>query len=237
MNKMDKLCIYSYNSRGFNLDKQILCRKLLNSSGCTASILCNQENFILKSNGYVIKQALPGYLILFKPAVKESLDGRPRNGMFIAVPEIMKERIKDISPNHWRIQAALIQMDDLKRILIVNSYFPQDSKSPIYIDPELEETITEINNLLMNHSFDDVIWMGDINTDFDRNTKSVRRMETYLDETKLKRSWNYFSADYTHEFQKEEITYTCTIDHFFWNEKLGEKISEAGVLHLPDNLI
>ena len=55
--------------------------------------------------------------------------------------------------------------------MIINSYFPQDSKSLIHIDPELEEVTAVINNLLTNYHFDDVIWMGDINADFNRNTK------------------------------------------------------------------
>ena len=71
----DKLCIFSYNSRGFNADKQLFCLKLLMSSGSSTTILCNQENFLLKANGYIIKQALPDHHILFKPAEKIALRG------------------------------------------------------------------------------------------------------------------------------------------------------------------
>ena len=169
--------------------------------------------------------------ILLKPALKESLEGRPRNGMFIAEPEMMKEKIADISPNHWRVQAALIQNTNSK-IMIVNSYFPQDSRSSINIDPEVEEVITVINNLLMNYNFDDVIWMGDINADFSRNTKHVWRLETYLNDTKLNRSWDSFPIDYTHEFENDNKTHTCTIDHFFWNDNVYKKVREAGVIHI-----
>ena len=70
-NNGNKLCIFSYNSRGFNLDKQVFCRNLIMSSGCNLTVLCNQENFLLKANGYTIKQALPDFHILFKPALKE----------------------------------------------------------------------------------------------------------------------------------------------------------------------
>ena len=44
------ICIYSFNSRGFNLEKQQFCRDLLCSKDDVIPILCNQENFILKSN-------------------------------------------------------------------------------------------------------------------------------------------------------------------------------------------
>ena len=69
--------------------------------------------------------------------------------MFIAIPNTIMEKVTGISPAHWRVQAALIQ-NNYSNIMIVNSYFPQDSKSPIHIDPELEEVIAVINNLLMN---------------------------------------------------------------------------------------
>ena len=74
----DKLCIFSCNSRGFNAYKQSFCIKLLMPSGSSTTILCNQENFLLKANGYIIKQALPDHHILFKPAEKDYLEGRPK---------------------------------------------------------------------------------------------------------------------------------------------------------------
>ena len=123
----DKLCIFWYNSRGFSADKQLFCFKLLMSSGSSTTILCNQENFLLKANGYIIKQALPDDHILFKPAEKDYLEGKPKNGMFIAASDVMKENVTDISPSHWRIQAALIKKNNSK-IMIIN-FLPQDSKS------------------------------------------------------------------------------------------------------------
>ena len=156
--------------REFSVESEWLYHKtsitrLLMSSVSSTVILCNQENFLLKANGYTTRQALPDYHILFKPAEKEYLEGKPKNGMFIAIPEIMRENVTDISPNYWRIQAVIIRTNKMK-LLIINSYFPQDSKSPINIDSELEEIIAAINNLLMNYQFDDVIWMGDFNADF-----------------------------------------------------------------------
>ena len=226
----NKLCIFSYNSRGFNTDKQVFCCKLLMPSGPSTTISCNQEHFLLKANGY-IKQSLPYHHILFKPAENDYLEGRSKNGMFIAIPEIMKENLTGISLSHWRIQAA-ITMTKNNEIAIINSFFPQGSNT----DPELEELIAVINSLLMNYKFDHVIWIGDINADFCRNTKHIWRIETYLNDTKLVKAWDSFQIAFTHEFENDETTFTCCIDHFFWNEKLNKKVLEAGVLHLLDNL-
>ena len=62
----NNLRIYSYNSRGFDQIKQQVCRELLDSKDNKFnSILCNQENFVLKGNSHKIRQALPDYTFFF----------------------------------------------------------------------------------------------------------------------------------------------------------------------------
>ena len=57
--KIDKnnLRIYSYNSRGFDVNKQKICTDLLEPKLHRNSILCNQENFVLKGNSYIIRKS------------------------------------------------------------------------------------------------------------------------------------------------------------------------------------
>ena len=100
---------FSYNSRGFNITKQDAIQTLLSISGNSLPIICNQENFLLEANEYKIRQCLLDHHILFKPAIKEGLNGRPKNGMFIAVPSCLKEKVEDVSPPSLRIQSALIE--------------------------------------------------------------------------------------------------------------------------------
>ena len=93
MDSPNKVCFISYNSRGFGVLKTNLVRQLVSSDvvGSKLPILCNQENFILRDNSYKLNQALPGFQVLVKPAVKNDLGaGRPRNGMFIAFPNSIK---------------------------------------------------------------------------------------------------------------------------------------------------
>ena len=77
--------------------------------------------------------------------------------------------------------------------------------------------------------------MGDINPDFNRNTKYASRLVTYLGDININKSWDSFPIDYTHEFENNNKTYICTIDHFFWNEKLKKKVKDADVLHLHEH--
>ena len=233
------LNIFSYNSRGFDSGKQEVCRKLLKPKISSNSmdenlILCNQENFLLRNNKYKIKQALVGYHIIFKPAIKNSLDGRPKNGMFIAVPNKLSGNIEDVSPKHWRLQALIIKSVN-KRLLIINSYFPQDNKSVEYKDEGLEEILVEIQDILNNKNFDDVIWVGDINADFSRKTGYMWRMKNFIDDTNVCKAWDKFHVDYTHEQTIEDTTYVSTIDHIFWNSTLEKDVEEAAVINMLEN--
>ena len=75
-------------------------------------IVCNQENFVLKGNSNKVSQCLPNAKVIFKHAIKESFEGRPKNGMFVAVPIELKELSQDVSPHHWRVQAVVLSVID-----------------------------------------------------------------------------------------------------------------------------
>ena len=101
-------------------------------------ILCNQENFILKSNGYTIQKALPDFHTIFRPATKVYFKGRPKNGMFIALPINLRSYVKDISPNNERVQVIILDTEG-KKLMIIKTYFPNDPKrKDNHVDPDLE---------------------------------------------------------------------------------------------------
>ena len=140
------LCVFSYNTRGFTEDKQDICKLLFAETDEYYPIVCNQENFLLKGNSYKVSQCLKGARIIFKQATKESLDGRPKNGMFIAVPGDLKAYVTDVSPHHARIQAIVLSMKT--KILIINSYFPTDPKTTEFDTTELLSTLSSIESVM-----------------------------------------------------------------------------------------
>ena len=217
--------------------KQEFCRLLMSVQmvGNSIPLLCNQENFILRANSYKINKALPGYHAIIKPAVKNNLDnGRPRNGMFVAIPNSFKNIIEDVSPNFWRLQAVLIKCSN-SSLLVINSYFPVDPRTNRFDDSELLEIFQHIRSILHNNEFSNILWCGDINSDFIRNTGFVIKVKEFIDEFSFDASWNLFNIDYTHHHEVNNQSYTSTIDHFLWNRELREKIIDCGVLHHPSN--
>ena len=228
------VCVFSYNSRGFSIDKKQLCKTLMLNSETYFPILCNQENFLLYGNRFKVKQCLPHARIIFKKAVKELNEGRPKNGRFIAIPGEIKECLKDVSLNHWRVQAVILKTKKSK-LLVINTYFPTHPKLKDFDTEELLTTLAAIKNTIETNEFENVLWAGDINADFLRQTRFTELVESFVNEESLIKSWDNFSIDFTHLFEVDDVHHTSTIDHFFWKEKLSNSIVEADVLHLPDN--
>ena len=229
------ICIFSYNSRGFHDGNQSICKDLLTLAGNKIPIICNQENFMLKGNKYKIEQCLPDHQIYFKPATKEGLNGRPKNGMFVAIPKYLKAHVTDISPSSSRVQAVILKTTH-RNILILNTYFPQDPKTDIFDTTDLLTTLICIQNTIKENNFTELIWTGDINADFSRKTTFVDTVGNFVNESNLSRSWDRFVVDFTHENCVGDKSHTSVIDHFFWNEYLDTHVLDAGVLHIPGNL-
>ena len=126
---------------------------------------------------------MTGYHVLIKPAIKETHDkGRAKNGMFIAVPDPIKNQINDISPGYWRIQAAILSCKYFN-FLIINSYFPVDRQNANDRElVELMETLEVIKHTIDNNEFDDILWLGDINCDFLRNSAHLNQIRNFIEE-------------------------------------------------------
>ena len=237
LQRSNKVCFISYNSRGFSSFKSEFIRKLASQEivGDKLPVICNQENFILRDNSYKLTSALPGFQVLINPAVKNNHDrGRPKNGMFIAFPDEIKNNVIDVSPGYWRLQAVKIKFGSATTLLI-NSYFPVDPRRPNADDTELQETLGHIRNVIRNNDFDTLLWAGDLNADFLRNTGHTSTILDCVEEMSLTKSWDIFEVDFTCCHELLGVSHVSTLDHFFWSETLCEHVIDAGVIHLPED--
>ena len=176
------------------------------------NILCNKKNFLLKGNNYKVAQCLPNARVIFKEEIKDSCGGRPKNGMFVAIPLEIKELILDVSPTHWRVQAIILSTPSNK--LLIMNYFPTDHRVNGFDTTDLFSTLSAANSVLMENEHDSVIWGGDINTDFLRDTVFTCNIIRFVEEKSFEKSWDKYPIDFMHVFEREEHTYTSTPDHF-----------------------
>ena len=171
--------------------------------------------------------------MLINPAIKDDINtGRPKGGMFIAIPDSIKNLVKDVSPGHWRIQAVTISSPSSKTLLI-NSYFPTDSRTDN--TEEAFAILDIIKNIIETHPCDAVVWAGDLNADFVRNSAHVRLVKETMEDLSMTSAWDRFEADFTCCGEVGGVTRTSTIDHINYSEGLAASLSDAGVLHMVDN--
>ena len=91
--------------------------------------------------------------------------------MFIAIPAILKETIIDVSPNNHRVQATLLAMN-AEIFLIVNTYFPTDTRNNIAAD-DIQSALEAIDTVIENSNVTKVFFTGDINCNFMKHSICV----------------------------------------------------------------
>ena len=113
--------------------------------------------------------------------------------------------------------------------------FPTDPRRPNADQSELLETLSHISEVIGKNEFDSILWAGDINADFVRNSNHTNTVNDLVEDLGLSKSWDRFLIDFTCYHELLGVSHVSTLDHFFWSEQLGDNVVEAGVLHLPDN--
>ena len=155
--------------------------------------------------------------------------------MFVVVPNSLKNHVEDVSPEFWRVQALILKFDN-SSLLLLNTYFPVDNRGAQNDEAELIVTLQHIKQVIDNTRFNNILWVGDINTDFSRRTNHVNSIKTFMEDNSLQSSWSKFSVDFTCSHDANEHSFISTIDHFLLNDALLNVILDAGVIHDIDNL-
>jgi len=101
-------------------------------------------------------------------------------------------------------------------------------------DQDLQQTLSGIKWLTDNTKFDHILWNGDLNADFNKNSSFVNTVSEFIDNCQLQKAWDKFRVDFT--YCSHNDTSFSRIDHFIYNEKLNENIIDAGIIHHGDNV-
>ena len=211
-----RICIYSYNTRGSSENKLRFINDILEVSARNSSIFCIQEHFLLRNNVYKLSKNLPNFAVLAKPAFKNfhvQNTGRPMGGLAIIIPKGWRKNTTILNCQSWRIQPMIIKVQ-LKKILIIYTYFPVDPRTVGGESIELENVLAEISNLINSTNFDSLHLVGDLNCDFLRNSSHVKAIKNFMTRLNFYSVWRDYPIDFTHTFQKEDGNcYINTLDH------------------------
>ena len=222
----------SYNSTGLDTIKSAWIRDI---SKVTSTDFCSVQEHFKKTVGSYFKEQFSNFSNYVVPAVRnqDQDSGRAKGGLAQLSSKKLKLKIVRIPTKSFRIQAQVIIFPNTK-LLWMNTYMPNDPLTIQFDDEELNEILREVENVLDNSEFDDVIWAGDLNWDKSRTTGFSERIKTFTERLGFVSVWDTFPISYTHIHT--DLKSTATLDHFLVNERLLSVISDAGVMHLGDNL-
>ena len=175
-------------------------------------------------NSYVI----PGY----RPPGQDS--GRSKAGMAQLSRKAYSVKKDRLKTHGYRLQAQILNLPSGK-ILWLNTYMPTDPhRMTEYDDSILREVLLEVETLLTNCTYSDVIWAGDLNWDMSRTTYFSRTMEAFMSRLGLVSLWSHHPVKQT--YMHTDHKSVSVIDHFILSPRLLALVEDCGVVERGDNL-
>ena len=136
--------------------------------------------------------------------------------------DVKKNRIKC---DNFRLQAQVLSFAKVK-ILWVNAYMPTDPQLINYDETELLTILNDVEKIIENTEFDEIVFGADFNWDRSRNTGFAACMESWVTRVGLADVWESFPISYTHIHT--DLKSTSTLDRFLVSPGLLEHIVDAG---------
>ena len=143
-------------------------------------------------------------------------------------------------PNSLRVQGIKVKLPQ-QNYVFINTYFPTDPRIENFDDTELIETLEDIKYILDScENTDNLILLGDFNTDFSRNSRFVQIVKQFIEENELTSVWSKFGCDFTycHTYERNGRLQSAfsTIDHFLVKKQFLNECIESCALHFAENL-
>ena len=135
------------------------------------------------------------------------------------------------SPN----QATMFRFPECP-LLIINAYFPCDVKSSQYDLEELYNLLSDVDTIIRNNDFANIMLVGDFNCHFQRNSKFTSTVENWLRDVHLKSLWTIDDSrvedvDFTFTKVVNDSVFYSMIDHFAVCDRMISGLESASVLH------
>ena len=226
----------SHNTTGWRDDRANLLNFILVTHGIL--ICAIQEHMQLEGNLCRIASKFNSYETFSIPAFKNNEvihQGRPSGGLSLIYSRKIMKYVEHITaPNSYRVQGIKIKLPQ-QTFVFINTYFPTDPRNENFDDSELIETLEDINFILdtCEHS-DNLILLGDFNTDVSRNSRFVTIVKQFIEENELTSVWSKFGCDFTYcqtaERNGRIQTAFSTIDHFIVKNEFLDDCTEACAL-------
>ena len=239
---IDDLTTISHNTTGWRDDRVSLLNTILTTH--SISVCAIQEHMQLKANLYRIASKFNNYETFSIPAYKNNEflhKGRPSGGLSLIYSRNIMNCVEHITvPNSYRVQGIKVKFPQ-QNYVFINTYFPTDPRVENFDETELIETLEDIKYILDScENTDNLILLGDFNTDFSRNSRFVQLVKQFVEENELSSVWSKFECDFTYCQTSERNgrlqSAFSTIDHFLVKKPFLNDCIEGCPLHIAENL-
>ena len=223
----------SYNSTGLSGLKCDWLNNLCETLDVT--YIAVQEHFRKsKTTDKFFKDQFSNYNSYVIPGYREA--GQNRGRPIAGIAQLSKSDVavrKDrVMCNSRRVQAQVLNFSTT-RLLWINAYLPTDPHTVAFDDTELLSVLSDIEVVMDNTQYDDVLISADMNWDMSRQTGFAVTVRTFLDRLNLCSVWEEHPIDFTHVHTDNKSV--STLDHFICNARLLQFVTDCGPLHFGDN--
>ena len=149
----------------------------------TSPLLC-----IFDKNLAKIEKLFPSDLVIYsKGSFKENSrikQGRGKGGLSFIWHKSLDHVTSRYQVKNNRIQVLSLALPDCK-LLLINTYFPQDTQNENFDEQDLLGCLTTIESIIASTDHDQAIVLGDLNCDFSRNTRFVQTVKNFCQTVEL----------------------------------------------------
>ena len=236
---MDNFTVMSYNSSGFSSHTINFIQMLLLAHG--VHIFAIQEHWLLEQNLFKIDQCFDKFEKFSMPASKTFIKGRASGGIAILFRKSLSPFVKRIyCPNSKRVQGLQVKNGNLSYVFI-NCYFPTDPQLASADVSEILHCLQDVQYIMDNADKNSkFIMMGDLNSDFSRNSNFVNFVKAFISSNDMHTVWSKFECDYTYSFSKIvnglQRSFFSRIYHFCLSPDLMTDCIMASPVHSVDNI-
>ena len=182
---MASFSVLSYNCEGLSPQKIEFIQDNVNQM--KPSLICLQETWLLENNSFILSQISPQYQAFCVSGVDQQskiLSGRAYGGTAVLVDSGTIGSFKLVVSNSNRISAVECVADKAMK-LVCSIYMPCDTQTSRVTETNID-TLNNLESLITENEYQDVLLVGDWNTDFTRNIAQIRELEHFMTRNDLK---------------------------------------------------
>ena len=184
---MSSLTIASYNCKNFNGIHSALKKSFVNNLVKECDFTLLQEHWLLESQFHVFDYLSSGNnVICIEGCSAMDIDrigsGRPHGGCAILWKSNIKYKVSNIHTVSNRLNAILVEMDDVNYFLVFNVYMPCDERTIGINLSVYQDVLAEISSVCNRHNAMFVIIAGDFNTDIMRMSPVGTELKKFIDD-------------------------------------------------------